>query len=85
MSWLNYEVPNTKINSFLDKLASDIGDLKLIPILLSVACNIVFHDTFIKHYLDDNKSSWEIVGLKLLYFIIETIDNYAHLCLGNVS
>lgn len=53
--------------------------------MLSIACNIILHDSFIVKYLDKNKSSWDIVGLEFLYFIVELIDNYAALCLGNVS
>lgn len=66
-------------------LGSDVGYYKFIPIILSIICNIIFHDTFIEEYLDKEKSSWEIVGLEFLYFIVELIDNYAGLCLGNVS
>ena len=85
LGMVDYEIPETKLNKFLDTLGSDIGVKKLIPIFLSVACNIVFHDYFIEKYLDKNKSSWELVGLEFLYFTFETLDNYAGLCLGNVS
>ena len=85
LGMIDYEVPDTKINSLLNWLGSDIGSKKAIPILLSIVCNIILHDKFIVDHLDKNKSSWEIVGLEFLYFIVETIDNYAGLCLGNVS
>ena len=82
---INFDFPDTKINGLLDTLGSDVGYYKFIPIGLSIICNIVLHDSFIVKYLDKNKSSWEIVGLEFLYFIVELIDNYAGLCLGNVS
>ena len=85
LGMIDYEIPDTEINSFLDLLGSDIGSKKAIPIVLSIVCNIIFHDKLIKDHLDKNKSSWEIVDLEFLYFIVETIDNYAGLCLGNVS
>ena len=35
--------------------------------------------------MDKDKSARDIVGLEILYLVFETIDNYAGLCLGNVS
>lgn len=82
---MDYGISATKLNDFLGMLGSDIGVLKLVPIFVSVICNIVVYDGFIEKHMDKNKSAWKIVGMELLYFVFETIDNYAGLCLGNVS
>ena len=85
LGWVDYGISDTKLNNFLDTLGSDIGVLKLVPIFVSVICNVIVHGGFIEKYMDKDKSAWKIVGMELLYFVFETIDNYAGLCLGNVS
>lgn len=79
------DVPDTRLNAFLDLLGEDTGDWKILAIALSILCNVVFNNTFISAFLDRGKSSWDVVGLQLLYFVLENIDNYAALCFGNIS
>lgn len=78
-------MPDTGINRFVELLGSDTGSFKWLMIFASIACNVIFSDEFVSAFLDRSKSSWEVAGLQLLYFVIENIDNYAALCLGNIS
>lgn len=78
-------VPRTEINKFLELLGSPSKFLKIFMIILSMIGNVVFNNRFIRRYMDEDKSDWEVVGLQLLYLILENIDNYAALCFGNIS
>ena len=79
------DLPDTWLNRFLELLGSDTGGWKVVAVLACIFCNVLFSDQFVTIFLDRGKSAWEVVGLQLLYFIVENIDNYAALCLGNIS
>lgn len=85
LNWANRDLPESGINDFLEGLGDDVGDYKWLAIVVSIVCNVIFNDEFVKKLLDKNKSAWKVVGLELLYLILENIDNYAVICLGNVS
>ena len=79
------DLPDTKINKFMEALGSDVGGWKYAAIVACIACNVLFNDQFVATYLDKRTSAWGVVGLQVLYLIVENIDSYAALCFGNIS
>ena len=69
----------------MEALGSDVGGWKYAAIVACIACNVLFHDQFVEEYLDKRTSAWGVVGLQVLYLIVENIDSYAALCFGNIS
>lgn len=83
--WQFRDLPDTGLNGFMETLGSDVGGWKYAAIVACILCNLLLNDQFVETFLDKGKSAWEVVGLQVLYFLVENIDNYAALCFGNIS
>ena len=52
LNWANRDLPESGINDFLEGLGDDVGNYKWLAIVVSIVCNVIFHDEFVEDWLD---------------------------------
>ena len=81
LGFLNIDIPDTKFNTFLIFITSDIGKYASIPIILTLICNSVFSNHMMESYWN---SKIPLIS-KILLNIVDLIFEYTAICLANIS